>query len=565
MLLASSASCSAQRAAVSGVVRDVSGVAQLGVLVQVMALDSAVVGRAFTDLRGHYLVSNLDAGNYQVQASAALFVPVLKSQLQVRAGARTVLNLTMSTIFDTTSWLPAERRKADEPADDWTWTLRSAANRPILRVLPEDGENGQLIMVSSSATESHAPSVRGRATVTSGDGGFGNGGIHSVFTMDTAEQDGSGVILRADTGAGRTQFGVGPSTELSAGYERQTGFATTVRAVTSFQSHPEFVSAGSATGLQTMELATAQRTKLGDLISLEAGGASFAVHTQGYSLAARPFFRVMVEPAAGWTFAYRMATSRDLQSFAGLNAIQPEVPVAVVTPQGLRTEQGRHQEVAVARKFGRGQVQAAAYKDALTRVALEGTGALSAADLASLGNNRGGIADSLTGTFRLLAPGLNAQGLNLMLSQPLGDTLWAIAEYSTGTALNANTACDAPTRSLPAVLSGMHQRKAQSATFAVKGTLPGTGTKLRAVYRWQPRDLLTPVDIYREFADQAFASFHVRQPVRWEGVLPSGLEGSIDVTNLLAQGYQPFLSADGRTLYLAQTPRTLQAGLSINF
>jgi hypothetical protein len=37
------------------------------------------------------------------------------------------------------------------------------------------------------------------------------------------------------------------------------------------------------------------------------------------------------------------------------------------------------------------------------------------------------------------------------------------------------------------------------------------------------------------------------------------------VTNLLAQGYQPFLSADGHTLFLAQSPRTIQAGLSFTF
>jgi hypothetical protein len=39
----------------------------------------------------------------------------------------------------------------------------------------------------------------------------------------------------------------------------------------------------------------------------------------------------------------------------------------------------------------------------------------------------------------------------------------------------------------------------------------------------------------------------------------------VDVTNLLAQGYLPFLSADGRTLYLAQSPRAIQGGLSFTF
>jgi outer membrane receptor protein involved in Fe transport len=53
--------------------------------------------------------------------------------------------------------------------------------------------------------------------------------------------------------------------------------------------------------------------------------------------------------------------------------------------------------------------------------------------------------------------------------------------------------------------------------------------------------------------------------VRWGDRLPPGIEATVDVTNLLAEGYRPFLSADGRTLYLAESPRTIQAGLSFKF
>jgi hypothetical protein len=562
MLIASSAGCVAQRAAVSGIVRDASGIAQLGVLVQVMGSDSSIAGRAFTDIRGHYLVSNLIPGQYQVRATVALFAPALKPNLQLRAGARSVVNLTMSTLFDTTSWLPAERRKADEPSDDWTWTLRSATNRPILRMV----EDGELVMVSSSAMESHAPSVRGRATVTGNDGEFGSGGIHNVLSMDRAEQDGSRIVLRADTGAGRPQTGIAPSTELTVGFERQVGFASTTRTVASFQSHPELVSTGNMAGLQTMELASAQRTRMGDVLNLEVGGVLYAVHTAGYGFVAQPFVRVTVEPAAGWSVGYRMATSRDLQGFSGLDAVQPDIPVATMAGGRLQTERGRHQEIMVGRKVGRGKVQLSLYHDALQRVAVAGGGALTVADLSTLGTSAnglatGGIADPLTDSFRLLTTGYQAQGLNLMMTQPLGQTMSAVAEFSTGKGLAGN----GESETLPDTVGSLHEQSARSAAIALKGSMPGTGTRIRAVYRWQPRGVVTPVDAYREFSDQAFFSVHLRQPIRWEGVLPSGLEASVDITNLLAQGYQPFLSSDGRTLYLAQSPRALQAGLSISF
>ena len=38
-----------------------------------------------------------------------------------------------------------------------------------------------------------------------------------------------------------------------------------------------------------------------------------------------------------------------------------------------------------------------------------------------------------------------------------------------------------------------------------------------------------------------------------------------DVRNLLAEGYRPFLTRDGSTLYFAQDERSIQGGLSFSF
>ena len=43
------------------------------------------------------------------------------------------------------------------------------------------------------------------------------------------------------------------------------------------------------------------------------------------------------------------------------------------------------------------------------------------------------------------------------------------------------------------------------------------------------------------------------------------MEALIDVRNLLAQGYRPFLSPDGRTLYLVQAARAIRGGVSFTF
>jgi hypothetical protein len=108
-------------------------------------------------------------------------------------------------------------------------------------------------------------------------------------------------------------------------------------------------------------------------------------------------------------------------------------------------------------------------------------------------------------------------------------------------------------------------KSAQTATIALRGRVIHTGTSVRASYRWQPTRLVTAVDPYASFSDQAYFSCYLRQALRLGSLLPTGLDATVDVTNLLAQGYRPFLSADGQTLFLAQSPRTIQAGLAFTF
>ncbi|WP_348266558.1 carboxypeptidase-like regulatory domain-containing protein [Edaphobacter paludis] len=549
-------------ATVSGVVRDADGVAQMGALVQVLAGNSALVGTAFTDLHGRYLITRLVPGKYQVRATAVLFVPTTRGDLHLRPGAQAIVNLTLNTIFDATTWLPAERRKADEPGDDWKWTLRSAVNRPILRMAADDGN---VMSISSSSTESSTPSSRIRAAVSSGDGGFANGGVHNIVTLDRVLDDGSGMVVRADIGTGLGPWMGSPSMNIASGFERRRGFAGSSRLVASYQSHPEMLGAENASGLQTFQLASAEKMQIGDAADVEVGGILYVVHTAGYALASRPFLKVTTHPSEDWTIGYRMATSRDLQSYAGLNTVQQETPVAVTSQNRMRTESGLHQEFAIGRKLGPGLIQLAYYLDSLNQVMVEGGGSLSASDIAQADESPAGgvLADQTTGSFRLLNSGYKTQGMNLMLSEPITTNMWVALEYSTGAALTAKdddevlTLQDMPTELKPLM--------SQTATLAVKGRILRSGTRVRAAYRWQPMRMVTAVNPYGAFSDQAYLSCYLRQAIKFGNLLPPGLEATVDVTNLLSQGYRPFLSADGKTLFLAQSPRALQAGLAFTF
>ena len=546
-------------AVVSGVVRNAQGVAQMGALVQILANDSVTVGTAFTDLHGRYIIADLNPGRYLVRASATLFVPATRANLQLNSNASAVVNLTLMALFDTASWLPAQRRHADDPDDDWKWTLRSTASRPILRIL----EEGTLIEVSSSATESNrAQATKARATVSSGDGEFGGGGVHNILAIHRALDDGGDMMMRADMGSTRVPSAYGPSAELDAGYERRVGFGGAQRTVVSYKAHPELVAAGLTTGLQSLEITSAQRMAFGDQLEVEVGGSLTGVHTSGYAVTTRPFLRITGHPTGFWTLQYKLAEDPELQGFDDVTSGQTEVPVALVRNGKLALETGRHQEAMINRTVGRGNISVAYYHDAFARTAISGGGASGPGETKAGDEPGGMLVDPMTGSFRALGTGYRTNGVRINASTPLSAGLWVAAEYSTGNAMVSETAANA---TFEQALTGVEAKQSQTATIALKGRIIGTQTRVRASYRWQPFSLVTAVDPYSAFADQAFFSCLIRQPIHLGSRFPQGLDATIDVTNLLAEGYRPFLSADGQTLYFAQAPRTIQAGLSFSF
>ena len=114
-------------------------------------------------------------------------------------------------------------------------------------------------------------------------------------------------------------------------------------------------------------------------------------------------------------------------------------------------------------------------------------------------------------------------------------------------------------------MGAAHPRRVQSYTIALSGTLDGTGTRWRASYRWQPADTVTEVAPFADDAVEPYFNIHFRQPicVRREGT--GSIEAMLDVRNLLAEGYHPYLLNDGSVLIFAQDQRGVRAGLAFTF
>ena len=123
--------------------------------------------KVFTDDRGFYSVASLLPGTYSVKVSAPSFLPSLREKIGVRAGAKLMVNVTLTTLFEAIQLVPL-RGPVDD--DDWKWTLRSVANRPILRVL-EDGTT----VVAQSGESAADRDLKGTLTFLAGSPGQGFG------------------------------------------------------------------------------------------------------------------------------------------------------------------------------------------------------------------------------------------------------------------------------------------------------------------------------------------------------------------------------------------------------
>lgn len=120
--LTASAWAATPTGAISGFVRDGSGAPQMGAAVEILG-SAAQALKVFTDDRGFYSVASLVPGTYSVKVSAPSFLPSLRDKIGVRAGARLMVNVTLTTLFEAIQLVPL-RGPADD--DDWKWTDRKS-------------------------------------------------------------------------------------------------------------------------------------------------------------------------------------------------------------------------------------------------------------------------------------------------------------------------------------------------------------------------------------------------------------------------------------------------------
>jgi hypothetical protein len=540
------------KGSVSGLVRDSSGVPQIGAQVELLRPDLTVIASVYTDSIGHYTVPSVLPGRYAVKAMGAWFLPSLRENIRVRAN--TVVNLTLSTLYEAMQWLPAEPRAGNARKDDWAWTLRSAANRPLLRWL----EDGPLVVVSDGSG-AH-PRLKARLMASGQQGAFGESGERITAAVEETPSDSRELLARVDF-APDTNAGM----ESMLGFRQDLGFAGSVQSVAAVALHPE-ISAGGADGLNEASVSSWETIHLGDEFEAEAGSAQVFARLSSPSpdtvAELLPFASVGWHGNSNSVIRYRMTTFLPDVHYAE-SAEDTEahswLPGLSARDGSLAIEHGLHQELGWERRTDRSGVAVLVFADRIDNPVIEATGNFAAGDPTSSAM----LADPISGLFHAAGPQFSTTGMAATFEHRLPGGNHLRLGYASGNALVIPAS--AQPASLAQVLAGAHPRYAQTYALSLSGTLEGTGIRWRASYRWQPEDTVTQVAPFAINAAEPYLNLQLRQPIRFSRDGSGGFVALLDVRNLLAQGYRPYLLSDGSLLIFAQDQRGIRAGLAFNF
>lgn len=531
---------------ISGYVRNASGDPQMGAVIEILgAADRSLT--VFSDGAGYYTATGLLPGFYSIKVTAPSFLPALREKIGIHSGTHANVNVTLTTLLDMMQLGPI-RNLPDE--DDWKWTLRSVANRPILRIFDDPIATAERTKHETTGTLSF---VAGSAA-----GGYGSGSDMSTgFTLERSLLNSGRLAFSGDVGYGQSL----PAAVLRAGYTHHSdaGADTTI-GLTVHRFAPSDPNLHNA-ALQAMALSAGDDVTYGNVLELKFGSELQTIQFLGHVTAFRPYGVADMHLSPNTVLEYQYTTSRpDMRgekgfdsSPADLSESNPRVAVLGYAPQ---VERAHHQELSLSQRMGKTNLQVAAFYDRVGGTVLTGTGEVTAS---------GGylLPDVTSGTFSYAGTDLNTNGLRVVLQRKFAADLTGTIDYAFGGTLNL-TQPDVQLQSAQQLLS-TQRRHAVAAKLS--GTLPRTHTRWITSYRWINGTALTPVDMFNSSPGQSdpYVSLFIRQPIPSLGFLPGHMEAIIDVRNLLAQGYVPVLGQDGQTVYLVQAARSIRGGVAFTF
>jgi len=542
---------------ISGYVRDSSGAPQMGAVVEVLG-SAAQALKVFTDDRGFYSVASLLPGTYSVKVSAPSFLPSLRERIDVRAGAKLMVNVTLTTLFEAIQLVPL-RSPVDD--DDWKWTLRSVANRPILRVL---GDGTTVVAQSGESAADH--DLKGTLSFVAGSPGQGFGSpadMNAGFAVERSLLSSGTVRLNGNVGYGADGQGI-PAAVLRTTYTNR------------FNGVFEPSLAMPAAALEALSVTSSDRIVMGSKLEMKVGSELQAIQFMGRVHAFKPFGSADLHVTPNTVLEYQYASSvpdMRLEDRLGdgrsgndgldstsldLSETAPRMSMTGFVPA---VERARHQEVSISQRVGKNNMQVAFYADNMVDPVLTGVGEMMSGEMTAESGEV--LPDVYSGTFSYQGNDFATRGMRVVLQRKLLSDLTATLDYAYGGVLDLSR----PDVQLQDAREWIRAEQRQAVAAKFSGTVPKAKTYWVASYRYTGgHHALTPVDLFDSSPGRSdpFFNLFIRQPMP-ANFLAGHMEVLMDLRNLLAQGYVPVMGRDGRTLYLVQSARSVRGGVAFSF
>ena len=554
---------SALSGAISGYVRDASGAPQMGAAVEILG-SAAQALKVFTDDRGFYSVASLLPGTYSVKVSAPSFLPSLRDKISVRAGARLIVNIRMATLFEAIQLVPL-RGPADD--DDWKWTLRSVANRPILRVL----EDGTTVVAQSGESADH--DLKGSVSFLAGSPGQGFGSssdMNAGFAVERSLLSTGTLRLNGNFGYESDGQGI-PSAVLRTTYtNRFNGVFEPSVAITALRLNSPDLNTMPGATLQALSATSSDRVVLGDRLEVKVGSELQAIQFMGRVNTFKPFGSADLHITPNTVLEYQYASSvpsMELEDRLGNDHLESAssdlsetAPRMSITGFSPAVERAHHQEVSISQRIGKNNIQVAFYSDSMIDPVLTGVGGMTPGEMTVESGDV--LPDVYSGTFSYQGNDYATRGMRVVLQRKLYSDLTATLDYAYGGVLDLSR----PDVQLQDAREWIRAEQRHAVAAKLSGTLPKAKTRWIASYRYTGGRTLTPVDLFNTSAGQSdpYLNLFIRQPIP-ATFLAGHMEVLMDLRNLLAQGYVPVMGRDGHTLYLVQSARSVRGGVAFSF
>lgn len=567
---------------IQGEVRNLAGVSQMGATVQLYNRLEQPVQRVLTGPDGKFSFERLNPDSYSVRVNLNSYVPATRANIHVKAGMASYLAIQLATIFSTIELIYTAPAESGVVSDEWRWVLRSSvATRPVLRL----SDSIMTVPVGHQPAKERKvfSATRGLMRVSAGDGGvssvLGNEpDLGTAFALATSLFGSN--ELRVSGNLGYATSTGAPATGFRTQFSRSEGTLTPDVELTVRQVQMRQVAAyGLATNtpestptLRTMSIKVGETQRITDEVTLEYGSLLESVAFLDRINLFSPFARLTYDLGEVGVVELGYSTGAPaldlIASGANDGAMQNQLVGLAMFPRvslssgHARVQRSDNYEIGYRKIDGKRTYSAAVYREDLRDAAITvaaPAGVFSSADL---------MPDIASNSSIFNLGNYSTIGYMASAVQEIGHGWSAGVAYGSGGALRADNAAE-PVVDAADLRNRMKPVRRQWASARATGYIPKVGTRVAAGYVWVAggSESLAPAHAWltQRWQPQMGVNLQLRQPLPEGALIPGRWEMSAEVRNLLASGYVPVSTADGRNVLLIQFPRTLRGGLSFIF